>query len=139
MPSAGRSLRIVYSLGVTLYQLLCGELPFEHPSLGEMLRQVREEEPRRLRDRLPGLPAEVDAITMKCLAKDPDGRYPSARAMAEDLWRYLDGEAVGAHTATFGFRIVRAAARKRTLLTAAFAAGALLGLLAGLALVKLLS
>jgi len=92
--------------------------------------------PAPLREHLPGLPAELEAITMKCLAKDPDQRYPSARAVAEDLWRYLDGEAVEAHTATFAYRIARVAARK---LTAAFAAGALLGLLAGYALFKLLS
>ncbi|MEM7355887.1 MAG: serine/threonine-protein kinase [Acidobacteriota bacterium] len=103
----------LYSLGVTFYQLLSGELPFDDPSLAEMLRQVREEEPSPLRERAPDLPAELDAIVMKCLAKNPDERYPSAVAVAEELWRFLDGEAVEAHTANLTYRIARAAGRKR--------------------------
>ncbi len=108
----------VYSLGVTLYQFLSGELPFDHPSLGELLRQVREDPPTPLRVRDPSLPAELEAVIMKCLAKQPEQRYPSARALANDLWRFLDGEVVEAHGSTFTYRLKRSA-RKRTLLPAA--------------------
>ena len=115
----------IYSLGVTFYQLLSGQLPFDHPSLAEMLRLVREAEPSPLRAYQPDLPAALEAIVMKCLAKDPAQRYPSARAVADDLWRFLDGEAVEAHTAT-AYRIARAARGKRAWLTGALAAALLL-------------
>ncbi len=115
----------IYSLGVTLYQFLSGELPFDEPNLGEMLRLVREADPPSLRERVETLPAEVEAIVMKCLAKDPEKRYSSARAVAEDLWRYLDGKPVEAHTAMFSYRLARSMARKRVTLAAVRIAAAL--------------
>ncbi|MEM7582244.1 MAG: protein kinase [Acidobacteriota bacterium] len=123
----------VYSLGVTLYQFLCGHLPFDHPSLGEMLRQVREDEPKPLRERDPSLPAELEAVTMKCLAKLPEQRYATAREVADDLWRFLDGETVKAHDTTYSYRFKRST-RKRFWLPAAVAiAGLLVALLSTIA------
>ncbi len=123
----------VYSLGVTIYQLLTGELPFHHPSLPELLRQVREDPPPALSEH--SLPAELEAIAVKCLAKDPDARYPSAQAVAEDLWRFLDGKPVEAHTATFTYRLARSAAHRKSLPAALLIAGILsIILLAGFAL-----
>jgi serine/threonine-protein kinase len=116
----------VYSLGVTIYQFLTGELPFHHPRLAEMLRQVREEPPLSMREHAPSLPAELDAVVMKCLAKDPDARYPTARAVANDLWRFLDGEPVEAHTTTFTYRLARTATHGRSLPTGALIVGVLL-------------
>ncbi len=121
----------VYSLGVTLYQLLSGELPFHHSNLGEMLRQVQEKAPPALRSRASAVPAELEAVVMKCLATDPDERYPSARAVADDLWRFLDGKPVEAHASTFTYRLARRASHGRSLPTGALAAGLLL--IAGLA------
>ena len=108
----------IYSLGVTLYQLLSGELPFDDPSLGEMLRQVREDDPPPLRSRIPSLPAELEAVAMKCLAKDPETRYPTARAVADDLWNFLDGEAVEAQSGTFSYRLAKIAKLRRRWRTA---------------------
>ncbi len=116
----------LYSLGVTFYQLLSGEPPFHHPSLGEMLRMVREEEPPGLRSRETAVAAELEAIVMRCLAKDPEARYSSARAVADDLWRFLDGKPVEAHTSTFTYRLARRASRGRSLPTGALVAGLLL-------------
>ena len=113
----------VYSLGVTIYQLLTGELPFNPTRLAEMLRQVREDPPPSMRELAPSLPAELDAVVMKCLAKDPAARYPTARAVADDLWRYLDGELVEAHTTTLSYRLARTAAHGRSLPTGALIAG----------------
>ncbi len=116
----------IYSLGVTIFQLLTGEPPFHHPSFTEMLRQVREDPPPPLRDLAPSLPAELEAIVMKCLAKEPDARYPTARTVAEDLWRFIDGKPVEAHNTSFTYRLARSAAYGRSLPTGLLIAGVLL-------------
>jgi len=116
----------IYSLGVTLYQLLTGVLPFDAPSLAEMMRQVREDQPAPLRSHVPALPRELEAIALKCLSKEPEERYPSALAVAEELWRFVDGEAVEAHTPTFPIRVAKAAGRPRDWRTGALAAAAVL-------------
>lgn len=116
----------VYGLGVTLYEFLTGERPFRSPELVELLRQVREEAPRSPRELLPSLPADLEAIVLKCLEKDPEARYSSTRALAEDLRRFLNGDAVEAHTATLAYRLTRFAVRHRRLLTVAGVAAVLL-------------
>ncbi len=116
----------VYSLGVTIYQLLTGKLPFHHPNLAELVRQVREDSPPALGEHSSSLPAELEAIVMKCLAKDPDARYPSAQAVADDLWRFLDGKPVEAHATTLTYRLARSAAHSRSLPTGVLIAGVLL-------------
>lgn len=116
----------VYGLGVTLYEFLTGERPFRSTELGELLRQVSEEAPRSPREILPGLPADLAAIVLKCLEKDPEARYSSARALTEDLRRFLNGEAVEAHTATRAYRLARFAVRHRRLLAVAGIAAVLL-------------
>lgn len=121
----------VYGLGVTLYEFLTGEAPFCSPNLVELFRQVREEAPRSPREILPDLPADLAAIALKCLEKEPEARYPSARALAEDLRRFLNGDAVEAHTATRTYRLARFAVRhRRPLLVAGVAAVLLMAALA---------
>jgi len=91
----------VYSLGATLYAVLTDRPPFEG---SDVLRSVREDVPRGPRDLRPEIPRDVDSITMKCLNKRADDRYGSARALAEDLGRYLDGEPVQARPVTRWYR-----------------------------------
>jgi len=98
----------VYSLGVTLYQVLAGDLP---PRGAVSWRDLRET--------AHSLPQDLAAVIARCLAPDPEDRYPSARAVAEDLQRFLDGEAVHAHADHLAYRLSRFVLRHRALVTVA--------------------
>jgi serine/threonine protein kinase len=75
----------VFSLGVVLYELTCGQPPFAAGSEADLLRAVSEAQVARPRLADPSYPRELEAIVMKALAANPDERYPSARALQRDL------------------------------------------------------
>ncbi len=75
----------IYSLGVILYHMLTGRLPFQTRSISELLRQVREDEPQPPRQLIPGLPRELERICLHAMAKRLEDRYTTAGDMAEDL------------------------------------------------------
>ena len=97
----------VYGLGAVLYELLTGQPPFVGKTVTDLLLQVLDREPFPPRRRVPSLPADLDTIALKCLQKDPTQRYESARALAEDLRRYLDGEPIHARQTSLGQRALR--------------------------------
>jgi serine/threonine protein kinase/Flp pilus assembly protein TadD len=120
----------VYALGATLYELLTLRSAVTGTERAEVLRQVAFEEPVAPRKLDKGIPAELETITLKCLAKNPNERYPAASELAEDLRRWLEDRAIKARPPTLRQRAVKWAWRHRSVVGAATVI-LLLGLLAG--------
>lgn len=97
----------VYSLGVTLYEILGGQVPFKGDTPMETLLKIIEKDPVPLHKLNPRIPMDVETIVMKCMEKDPSRRYCSAKELADDIQRYLDGDPINARPATFTYRIKR--------------------------------
>jgi serine/threonine protein kinase len=107
----------IYALGVILYQLLSGRLPFASKSLSQILRMLRDDDPPALRSLNPAVPKDLDTICQACLMKTPAARYPTAQALADDLGRFLHGEPLAARPLNWQQRLFRWARRKPLLAT----------------------
>ena len=86
----------IYGLGALLYHLLTGCPPHNAATLDEILRQIVDEKPLAPRTLVADLPAPIEAIVMRCLSKRPADRYASARDLAAELERFLNGQPVHA-------------------------------------------
>ena len=88
----------LYSLGVVLYEMLTGELPYDaETSVGVIMQHVGGVS-RSPKETAPEVPEELDAVTARLLAKDPDDRYPDAIVLLEDLERVKEGLPLDAAT-----------------------------------------
>ncbi|WP_280151151.1 serine/threonine-protein kinase [Piscinibacter sp. XHJ-5] len=111
----------VYSLGVLLYELLTGSLPYrlKRQSLGALEEAIVEGEPELASTRAPdrttarALRGELDAVLAKALRRAPGERYRSADALADDIERHLDGERVLAQPDTAWYRVRKTILRHR--------------------------
>ena len=84
----------IYSLGVTLYELLTLRTPFIGDDKHSLLQQITSEEPHPPRHFNRSVPIALQNIVMKAIAKNPNDRYVTAKDLADDLQRFLDGTAV---------------------------------------------
>jgi serine/threonine protein kinase len=105
----------VYSLGVTLYELLTLRPAFAGSNRPELLRQIAFEEPRPPRQHDRAIPAELETIVLKALEKNPAERYATAQELADDLQRYLNDEPIRARRPTVLHRVRKWARRHRSL------------------------
>lgn len=108
----------VYSLGVILFELLTLRTPFSGDSYIEVLDKVRNEKPVPLKEISPTLPTDLQAISEKCLERDPIDRYQSAQEFYEDLNSYLAGDVVRAKNSTWFHQLARWCRRPERLPTA---------------------
>lgn len=86
----------VHALGVILYELITGRVPYQGAAVSEVVNQLIHNDPVSPRLLVPGCPRDLEQICLKCLAKDPARRYPHAASLAEDLAAFLDGRSVAA-------------------------------------------
>ena len=111
----------VYALGVVLYQLLTNRLPIEvdPADIVTSARRICETPPPRPSAQVATLPADLDAIVLKVLAKDPDARYASVAALADDLRAFLEHRPISARPPGTWYQLRLFARRHRALVVSA--------------------
>jgi eukaryotic-like serine/threonine-protein kinase len=90
----------VYSLGLTLYELLILRPAYDGHDRQELLRQIAFEEPPAPRRIVPAIPRELETVILKAMTKEPEGRYASAQELADDLRRFLEYKPIRAKRPT---------------------------------------
>jgi len=113
----------IYSLGVTLYELLTLAPVFDGHDRQELLNQIANDEPRPPRSWDKSIPVELETIILKAIAKHPAERYASIREMGDDLQRFLEDKPIKARRPTFREKAVKWSRRHRPVV---YSAGLLL-------------
>lgn len=122
----------VYALGVILYELLTGTRPFRG-TVSVILDQIQQTVPAPPRTLNPSIPRDLEAICLKCMAKDQSKRYTTAEALAEDLQMYLNGETLRGIPAAMPRRIWKWMGRQQRLMVAVLITFFMVSALAGVA------
>ncbi len=111
----------VYALGVTLFELLSGQLPYDlhQRSLLDAARIIQQQPPTRIGTQVRQLRGDIETIVAKALEKEPARRYASAGALADDIRRYLRDEPILARPPSAAYQLRKFAARNRLLVGSA--------------------
>ena len=109
----------VYSLGITLYELLTMQYAFDNDNRAGLLNMIATEEPVPPREVNPSIPIDLETILLKAISKERDQRYTTAQDFADDLKRFLDGKPTLAKRPTLLDRASKWASRHRVLVTSA--------------------
>ncbi len=105
----------VYSLGLTLYELVALKPAFEASDRHTLMDRVLHEEPERLKKLAPGVPRDLETIVAKATARDPAARYATAAGLAEDLRRFVEDRPIRARRISPAERLVRWCRRNKPL------------------------
>ena len=123
----------VYAIGAILYHVLAGRPPYVEASAVAVLEAVRTRDPDPIERVTPGVPADLAAIVVRAMMREPDRRYASARELADDLRRFQTGQLVAVHRYSPGELVRRWLRRHRGVVavaTIALVAAVVLGTLA---------
>ncbi|MFP4056836.1 MAG: protein kinase domain-containing protein [Candidatus Brocadiia bacterium] len=136
--ASGESRRVdhradIYSLGAVLYEMLTGRAPFAGDTMMNTLMKVLNDEPVPPKRLNPKLHRDIQTIVLRCMEKPPERRYSSARALADDLRRFIAGESISARPPGLLYRGWRGVKKHRSAVWAV-AAVAVVGLAAYLAI-----
>src|SRR5216684_5094999 len=115
----------IYSLGVTLYELLTLKPAFTGGNREELLAQIATSEPLRARQVNNAVPAELETIVRKAMEKKPEERYGAAKDLADDLRRFLEDKPILAKPPTLALRAKKWSRRHKPVIITTLIAGAL--------------
>jgi serine/threonine protein kinase/tetratricopeptide (TPR) repeat protein len=105
----------IYSLGLTLYELLVQRPAFDETDRNKLIHQVTHEEPIRPKKLNPAIPRDLETIVLKSIEREPGRRYPTARSLGEDLKRFVEDKPIRARQVSNGERLVRWCRRNKAL------------------------
>ena len=116
----------IYSLGLTLYEMLAFRPAFDEHDRGQLVKRVTTEEPPRLKKLNPEVPRDLETIVQKAIERDPAHRYATASELADDLRRFVDDEPIHARRASIAERVARWGRRNPAVATLAVAVALLI-------------
>jgi len=122
----------IYSLGVTLYEVLTGQKPFAGQTRAQVIDAICTREPAPPRRLNPCVPRDLETICLRAMEKDPQRRYPTAAELAEDLRRFAEGRPIRARRVSWLGRALRWARRHKAVTTAGLSVGTVIILAAAL-------